>query len=59
MEERHHQAASALCTLVFASGGVSPRIALATPITMMFCRFAIVWRCVSVAPFGCPVVPDV
>ncbi len=25
----------------------------------MFCRFASAWRCVSVAPFGRPVVPDV
>ena len=26
----------------------------ATPSTMMFCRFAITWRCVSVAPLGLP-----
>ena len=35
-----------------ASGGGVPRIAAATPLTMMFWRFASAWRCVSVAPLG-------
>ena len=42
-----------------ASRGGSAASRVATPSTMMFDRFAITCRCVSVAPFGFPVVPDV
>ena len=49
----------ALCNPAAASGGGVPRSAWATPMTMMFCTLAIAWRCVTVAPLGLPVVPDV
>ena len=54
MEERHDEQRRRLQTGFGLRAAGCPRIACATPMTMMFCTFAIAWRCETVAPLGFP-----